>query len=72
MASLILRGLDRERYPIVKAFAALPPEAWDFVCSQVMQFGRTAGGFETESRQGLELLAARAEALFEARKKPSP
>jgi len=72
MPSLILRGLERDRYAVVKAFAALPPEGFNFIVGQMLQIGLTAGGFQTDSREALQALSEKASAFFEAQKRDAP
>jgi hypothetical protein len=54
------------RRDLIRQFAALPDEAFEFLLGVTANIGRTAGGFRPDSRSALEAMGAQALAYLEA------
>lgn len=63
-------GIDERRVDVIRAFATLPDEAFGFFCGVMSNTGRTAGGFQHDSRAGVEVLGLLADAYLLATSRP--
>ncbi len=63
--------MNAPRERIVRAFAELPDEAFNYVCGLLWNVARTSGGFRSDSRAGLVALGEAARQYLEIGDTPS-
>lgn len=64
--------IKEDRLLIVRAFAALPDEAFGFFAGTMLNMSFEAGGFQSDSRAAIEALGKLVQAYYELKSEKPP